>query len=182
MTSVIKQGGIVPVCKCELKHITKSAVSGQRAFILSLYSYPFISIHVHLLSSRHIHFDDIINVVPKSSIHFPFLSASVPASSHLRFSSLLRGVFFSFFNLDARWTPWCFSHLENHLSGGMLLKKKRKEIRFVFPSYLWGLASLFHFNANFYFIPIIIIFSSVFPFFFSLFCTEWSTVLLYLYL
>lgn len=87
----------MPVCKCELKHITKSAVSGQRAFILSLYSYPFISIHVHLLSSRHIHFDDIINVVPKSSIHFPFLSASVPASSHLRFSSLLRGVFFFLF-------------------------------------------------------------------------------------
>lgn len=38
MTLVIKQGGMVPVCKCEQKHITKSAVSGQRAFILSLYS------------------------------------------------------------------------------------------------------------------------------------------------
>lgn len=74
----------MPVCKCELKHMTKSAVSGQRAFILSLYSYPFMSIS--LVTYRHIHFDDIKNVVPKSSIHFPFLSASVPASSQVLFS------------------------------------------------------------------------------------------------
>lgn len=157
MTSVIKQGGIVPVCKCELKHMTKSAVSGQRAFILSLYSYPFISIHVHLLSNIQTYTFWWYKKCSAQKQHPLSLSVCL-CTCILSGSLLFREEFFSFFNLDARWTPWCFSHLENHLSGGILLKKKRKEIRFVFPSYLWGLASLFHFNANFYFSPIIIIF------------------------